>query len=116
MPIINDKIRYPILKLLQDNPQVSQRQLAQTLGISLGKANYCLKALIDVGLVKVNNFKCSKNKTTYAYLLTPKGIDEKARVTLRFLRSKQKEYDLLMQEIEELRQEVLQTELQPERE
>ena len=103
---MNDEIRYRVLKLLRENPNISQRALAQELDISLGKVNYCLKALVLKGLLKVKNFKESNNKTAYAYILTSKGLEEKARVTVRFLRRKIKEYERLEQEIEVLREEV----------
>lgn len=104
--MIDDEIRYKILKLLTENPDVSQRELAQELGVSLGKANYCLNALIDKGLVKARNFKRNPNKKGYAYILTPKGIEEKAMVTSRFLKRKISEYEELEREIELLREEV----------
>ena len=97
---------YRVLKALQSNPQLSQRELAQQLGISLGKTNYCLKALIDKGWIKARNFKNSQNKLAYAYLLTPKGIEEKARLTLNFLERKRQEYETLKQEIEALTKEA----------
>ena len=103
---LTDELRYQLLKHLEQNPEMSQRQLASELGISLGKANYCLKALIDKGWVKAANFRKNPNKLQYGYLLTPKGIDEKARVTLRFLKSKQQEYETLQKEINELRKEA----------
>lgn len=105
--MLTDEYRYKILKLVEVNPEISQRELAQALGISLGKANFCLKALVDVGLVKVSNFKNNKNKLAYMYLLTPSGIEEKALITLRFLKSKTQEYEVLQQQIEELRAEAL---------
>jgi EPS-associated MarR family transcriptional regulator len=108
MPVFNDETRYQILKLLIDSPDINQRDLAKTLGISLGKTNYCLNALIDKGLVKASSFKHNLNKKAYAYLLTPKGIEEKARITLRFLKHKQQEYNLLIKELEELRFEAAQ--------
>lgn len=95
-----------LLQLLQRQPDLSQRQLAQALGISLGKTNYCLKALIEKGWVKTGNFRHNRNKTVYLYLLTPRGLSGKARLTLRFLRRKEAEHDALMQEIAELRQQV----------
>lgn len=104
--MIKDEDRYRILKLLAENSDMNQRQLANELGISLGKINYCLKALIEKGLVKANNFRKNPNKEAYVYLLTSQGIEEKARVTLRFLRRKQKEYEALQIELEELRQEA----------
>jgi EPS-associated MarR family transcriptional regulator len=106
MAILSDENRYKILKLLESNPEVNQRELAIELGISLGKANYCIKAIIEKGWVKVSNFRKSSNKKAYAYFLTPKGIDEKAKVTLRFLQYKQEEYTNLQIEIESLRIEV----------
>lgn len=102
----NDSIHYHLLKQIQDNPGITQRQLAQRAGISLGKTNYCINALIDKGLIKAANFKNSKNRSAYLYKLTPKGIEEKARVTVRFLRRKQEEYEAIKAEIEELQAEV----------
>jgi len=104
--MLTDEYRYKILKLVEANPEVSQRELASQLGISLGKANFCLKALIDVGLLKVTNFRNSKNKLAYMYLLTPSGIEEKTSITMRFLKHKVKEYENLQLEIEELRREA----------
>ena len=111
-----DELRYQLLKHLEQNPEMSQRQLASELGISLGKANYCLKSLIDKGWVKAANFRKNPNKLQYGYLLTPKGIDEKARVTLRFLKTKQQEYEKLQKELNALRKEaaVLKTRNQQE--
>ena len=104
--MLNDETHYKLLKLLEENPEISQRQLAESMDISLGKTNYCLKALIEKGLVKAGNFQKSENKKAYAYILTPKGIKEKAQVTLRFLKRKQQEYDELLEEITKLKQEV----------
>ena len=104
--MLTDEYRYKILKRLETNPEVSQRELAQDLGISLGKANYCLKALVEKGLLKVNNFRNNQNKAAYLYLLTPRGIEEKAKVTLRFMQYKMVEYEALKQEIELLQREV----------
>jgi len=104
--MLTDEYRYKILKLVEANPEVSQRELASQLGISLGKANFCLKALIDVGLLKATNFRNSKNKLAYMYLLTPRGIEEKASITMRFLKYKVQEYENLQGEIEELRREA----------
>ena len=103
---MSDETHYKILNSLQRNPQISQRDLAIELGVSLGKANYCLRALIERGLVKARNFQKSDNKKAYAYLLTPKGIDEKARVTVRFLKYKINEYEVLKREISMMQQEV----------
>jgi len=99
---------YKILKQLDNNPKINQRQLAQDMDVSLGKINYCLKALIDKGWIRVQRFKQSSNKTAYLYLLTPEGIAAKARLTRSFLQYKIAEYDRLKQEIEQLEQEVRQ--------
>ena len=104
--MLTDEYRYKILKLVESNPSISQRELAQQLGISLGKTNFCLKALIDVGLLKATNFRNNKNKLAYMYLLTPRGIEEKASLTLRFLKYKLRERELLLREIDELRKEA----------
>lgn len=104
--MLTDEIRLQILRELDRDPKMSQRQLARTLGVSVGKANFCLQALVERGLVKVENFRRSGNKLAYAYQLTPRGIADKARTTKRFLHIKQKEYELLQTEIEELRREV----------
>jgi EPS-associated MarR family transcriptional regulator len=103
MPLLTDPQRLEILKLLQTKPQMSQRDLAQAMGVSLGKANYCLKALMDKGLVKLENFRSNPDKRQYAYLLTPAGLEEKSRITLAFLRRKVVEYEALQREIEQLR-------------
>ncbi len=102
----NDEIQLSVLRLLEQNPQLTQRQLSAELGVSLGKTHYVVKSLIDVGLIKLDNFQRSNNKLGYAYLLTPKGIVEKAAITVRFLARKQDEYKRLEQEIEVLRSEV----------
>ena len=104
--MLSDEYRYKILRLLEDNPQLSQRDLADKLGISLGKANYCLQALIERGLVKASNFRNSQNRSTYLYLLTRKGFTEKARATTRFLKLKVAEFEALQREIEHLRREA----------
>lgn len=104
--MLTDEYRYKILKLIETNAEISQRELAKTLGISLGKANYCLKALTEKGLLKMGNFKNSKNKLAYMYLLTPTGLEEKSSITLRFLKTKIKEYEMLQAEIQTLMQET----------
>lgn len=104
--MLNDETRYRILKALEADPQASQRRIADELGISLGRVNYCLQALIRKGLVKVNNFRSSTNKRAYLYLLTPRGIEERARVTARFLQVKLNEYEILKRELEELQREA----------
>jgi len=95
-----------IISLLADNPQLTQRELARELGISLGGLNYCLKALVEKGWVKVENFSRSDRKLRYAYLLTPQGLAGKAKLTNRFLRQKLAEYETLKLEIQELQAEV----------
>ena len=103
---LSDERRYRLLKLLCEQPQASQRQLSQALGISVGSLNYAVNALIDRGWVKANNFRNSRNKLAYAYLLTPSGIDAKARIAVRFLKRKMDEYEALEQEIAQLKAEV----------
>jgi len=95
--------RLQMLKLLQDNPGLSQRQLAAQMGVSLGKANYCLRALVEKGLVKLGNFGKNPNKRQYAYILTPAGLEEKTRITLAFLKRKEAEFEAIRREIEMLR-------------
>jgi EPS-associated MarR family transcriptional regulator len=90
------------MRLLEANPDLTQRQLADALGVSVGGLNYCLKALIQKGFVKVSNFRQSKNKFGYVYLLTPSGASEKARLTASFLQRKMREYELIKAEIEVL--------------
>ena len=102
----SEEIEYKTLKLLEANPELSQRQISSALGVSLGKGHYVLKSLMDVGWVKLKNFRDSKNKLGYAYVLTPVGIVEKAAITVRFLARKQREYSELQSEIESLRAEV----------
>jgi EPS-associated MarR family transcriptional regulator len=104
--MLTDEYRYKILKALEKNPEISQRALARELDVSLGRANYCLKALIDVGLLKASNFRNSKNKLAYMYLLTPNGVKEKSVITERFLKAKLQEYLSLEAEIEMLRAEA----------
>lgn len=103
---LNDEMSYKILKLLEENPDMSQRQIAQELKISVGKANYCLKTLIDMGIVKTGDFVRSKKKIGSSYLLTPKGVAEKNQITKRFLARKLKQYEVLQYEIEALKVEV----------
>ena len=109
----NQELEYRALKILEQQPDLTQRQLSEALGVSLGKTNYVLKSLIDVGWVKLDNFQKSDNKWGYAYLLTPMGVTEKAAITLRFLKRKKQEYDDLQIEIAQLQKEVqVQQELQ----
>lgn len=98
-----EEIHYKVMRLVEANPQLSQRQLASELGVSVGKANYCLRALVRSGLIKVRNFRNSSNKAAYMYLVTPRGIREKARLAVRFLGIKVREYELLRAEIELIR-------------
>ena len=102
---LHDEIHLKVLRLLEATPAINQRHLAEALGVSLGKANFCLRALLDKGLVKAENFRNNQNKLSYAYLLTPSGFAEKAALTSRFLKRKTEEYELLKAEIELLRQE-----------
>lgn len=104
--MLDDRTRYRLLKLLQTNPEFSQRKLAEELGVSVGKVNYCLNALLGKGLLKVRNFRDSRNKLAYAYYLTPKGAREKVRATVGFLKRKLEEYEGLEREIDELKREV----------
>ena len=104
--MFDDDTSYGLLKTLENNPGLSQRDLAKRLGVSLGKINYCLNALVEKGCLKVNNFRNNDNKLAYAYLLTPRGIEEKARFTVRFLKSKMQEYEHLRAEIKELKREA----------
>lgn len=96
-----------VLRLLQVNPEMNQRELAAAAGVSLGKTNYCINALLEKGLIKVRNFNTNKRKLRYAYLLTPAGITAKAVLTKRFLICKVEEYEALKAEIEMLKQEVV---------
>lgn len=97
---------YRVLKALEANPKISQRQLATELGISVGKANYCIKALIDAGWVKARNFQNSNNKLAYAYVLTPSGIHSKSQLMMRFLDHKRREFEALRREIAALSAEL----------
>jgi EPS-associated MarR family transcriptional regulator len=99
---ISDELRFRILKLVSENPAASQRELARGLGVSVGKLNYCLRALIEKGLVKIRRFTNSRRKAAYLYVLTPHGAKEKLRVAYRFLESRRLEYETLRQEIESL--------------
>lgn len=100
------ELEYRVLKLVEKQPTITQRQLSKELGVSLGKTHYVIKALVKVGWIKLENFKRSDNKLGYAYLLTPTGVLEKAQITRRFLVRKQQEYESLKREIEQLQTEV----------
>ena len=104
--MLTDEYRYKILKILETNPEISQRDLARELHISLGRVNFCLKALIEKGLLKATNFRNSQNKLAYMYLLTPSGFEEKSKITAEFLRVKMQEYANLEAEIQVLRREA----------
>jgi EPS-associated MarR family transcriptional regulator len=95
-----------VLRLLESNPQMSQRDLAAAVGVSLGKTNYCINALLKKGLIKVQNFKNNKHKLAYTYLLTPEGFREKTALTHQFLKLKVEEYESLKAEIKLLKQEA----------
>ena len=102
----HQELEYRTLKLLEQSPNTTQRELASQLGVSLGKAHYLLKSLVQVGWVKLENFKRSNNKLGYAYLLTPAGVLEKTKITRQFLKRKEQEYQQLAQEISQLKDEV----------
>jgi EPS-associated MarR family transcriptional regulator len=106
MATLNDEVRYKLLKYLADNPQASQRDVARHLGVSIGKVNYCIQALTQLGWIKAQNFKNSRRKSAYLYLLTPTGMEQKVSLTIRFLQRKLAEYSHLAVEIEALRAEV----------
>ena len=104
--MLTDEYRYRILKLLEGNPSASQRDIARELGVSLGRVNYCLQALAEKGLIKVNNFRQNESKRAYLYYLTPKGMQEKTKVTVRFLKAKLDEYENLKLEVAQLQREA----------
>ena len=112
-PSLQEENHLKVLRLLEANPHLSQRELANVLGVSLGKTNYCLKALLGKGFVKMQGFKKSQNKLAYAYLLTPAGIAEKAGLTVRFLAGKVTEFENLTLEIETLKSEINKAEIKP---
>ena len=99
-------IRLDLLRKLESNPSLTQRALSKEMGVSLGKINYCIKQLTEKGLVKISNFKQNPNKICYAYILTPKGIEEKKRITFSFLKRKIREYEILKEEINKLKEDV----------
>jgi EPS-associated MarR family transcriptional regulator len=103
---LQEDISFKVMRILQDQPDTTQRELAEQLGVSVGGINYCLRALTDKGLVKMVNFANSKNKFGYVYMLTPSGIVEKANLTKRFLKHKMQEYEALRAEIETLQSEM----------
>jgi len=103
---LQEDTAFRVLRILEAEPDISQRALADRLGVSLGGLNYCLKALVDKGFVKLENFSNSRHKFGYVYLLTPAGLAEKAALTGRFLKRKMREYERLKAEIEDLRREA----------
>jgi len=103
---IDEDIRFRVMRALEADPKLSQRELSRTLGISLGIVNYCLKALVEKGQVKVGNFRASDNKLRYAYVLTPRGVLAKARLTKNFLKRRMAEHEALVAEIEALQDEL----------
>jgi EPS-associated MarR family transcriptional regulator len=104
--MLSEEMRYQVMRLLETNPELSQRDVARALGISLGRVNYCVQALVRKGWIKATNFKNSHQKAAYMYLLTPRGLEEKARLTLQFLVIKMREYEKLRVEIEQIRREA----------
>ena len=98
----NDQDHFDVLRRIQKKPKSSQRELAEELGFSLGKLNYCLRALQSKGLVKIKNFKKNPEKLNYIYVLTPKGISEKTKLTLNFMTRKMREYDELKNELKKI--------------
>lgn len=101
-----EDVRFRVLRLLQENPEMSQRDIADVVGISVGGVHYCLNALIEKGMVKLGNFSAAQDKRRYAYILTPKGLSEKAALTSRFLKRKMEEYEALKEEIDALQSEM----------
>ena len=99
-------IRLDLLRKIELNPEYTQREFSKEMDVSLGKVNYCIRKLTEKGLIKISNFKQNSNKMGYAYLLTPKGIEEKARLTISFLKIKMKEYEILKDEISKLKQDT----------
>lgn len=103
---LTSELQFRVMRLLEANPQMNQRELSKSLGVSLGGVNYCLNALAAKGSIKIQNFRNNKNKWVYAYLLTPQGLAEKTALTGSFLKRKMQEYQLLKEEIEALSKEV----------
>jgi EPS-associated MarR family transcriptional regulator len=104
---LHEDTHFRVLALLEKTPDISQRELAKQLGVSLGGVNYSLRALVDRGMVKAQNFSKSERKLAYAYVLTPQGLAEKTKLTARFLKRKMEEYEALKAEIESLQQLVV---------
>jgi EPS-associated MarR family transcriptional regulator len=104
--MLSDEMRLKLMRLFETNPRATQRDVAREFGISLGKVNYCLQALVQKGWIKASRFRNSRNKIAYRYLLTPRGIEKKAALTVQFLQIKMREYESLRAEIEQLRREA----------
>ena len=107
--LVQPEINYKLFKMLEAQPNLTQRQMAQEMGISLGKFNYCIKELVKKGFVKVDRFTSSENKAAYLYLLTPRGIEEKAMVTNSFLKRKMAEFEEIKKQIKDLKLEISNT-------
>ena len=105
-PDLHEESHLKVLRVLESNPDINQRELAEAVGVSLGKLNFCLKALMERGFVKAQNFRNNQNKLSYYYLLTPSGVAAKAEITARFLKRKLAEYEALKSEIEALKEEM----------
>ena len=103
---MQDEVSYKLLKIIEEDPHLSQREIAARMGVSLGKANYCLKSLIDKGFIKARNFYNNDHKVGYIYMLTPSGVEEKISVTYRFLKRKMREYEEIKAEIDSLKAET----------
>lgn len=103
---LDQETHYRVLNLLEKHPEFSQRELAREMGVSVGKINYCIKALVSVGHLKLNNFMRSNNKMGYAYLLTPKAVREKTKITQQFLQIKLEEHELLVEEIKSIQKSL----------
>ncbi|WFE75352.1 MarR family EPS-associated transcriptional regulator [Roseinatronobacter sp. S2] len=108
---LREDVKFRILRILQDNPELSQRELARKVGVSTGGVHYVLNALVEKGMLKLSNFSAAKDKRRYAYLLTPSGIAERARLTRRFMLRKLAEYEALKAEIEEVGAEFSEQEM-----
>ena len=102
----NRVILLDLLRKLESNPEYTQRELSKEMGVSLGKVNYCIRKLTEKGLIKITNFKQNPNKVGYVYILTPRGIEEKTKLTFSFLKRKMTEYEILKKEIDELKLET----------
>ena len=101
-----NQVHFDLLRKFEANPEYTQRELSKEMGVSLGKVNYCINKLVEKGWVKLTNFSRNPNKVGYTYLLTPKGIEEKARLTFTFLKIKMEEYEMLKEEINSLKQDA----------